>query len=195
VVHKGQTNEATYKLTLDQLVDANGRVTQSTWAFTCPPFLSQTVVTQIATYNNDGSFNTPYKVIDDTTQDGAALPEVTSTYWDNEANPEKIDQVVENGGADGVRTTTYTYAWLNDANGVPQIDHLSQIQQSGGSNPYTANYDDAGQLTSYSDTWGSETVTYSENTVTTTQKINGQPVRTLVTTYSGDMSKATTTAQ
>jgi hypothetical protein len=111
-----------------------------------------------------------------------------------------IDQVVETG-ADGTRTTTYSYN-KEDQETYPGsgihfngIDHLTGITQSGGSNPYTANYDDAGQLTSYSDTWGSETVSYSGNTVTTTQKINGQPVRTLVTTYSGDLSQATTTAQ
>jgi hypothetical protein len=119
---------------------------------------------------------------------------------------ERIEKVVEEG-SDGIRTTTYTYHWDDQTMPLPPqdgygnnltyhgIDYLMKIEQTGGPNPYTANYDSAGQLTSYSDKWGSETVAYSGQIVTRTQKINGQPVRTLVTTYSGDMSTATTTAQ
>jgi hypothetical protein len=170
----------------------------------------------------------PKKVVDQTSVDGIAMPQVTTTFWDfdwqlnspiswhqgfgssgsdevtlfGHSSREYIDKIVE-VGSEGTRTTTYSYAWDTkkkmdlDRSTVDydHIDHLTGISQSGGINPYTANYDGAGQLTSYSDTWGSETVTYSGNTVTRTQKINGQPVRTLVTTYSGDMSTATTTAQ
>jgi hypothetical protein len=181
-------------------------------------------------YQNGGywqiSKSQPKKVVDQTSINGVALPQVTTTYWDfdwqlaniggnwdydwqmlgvassGHSTRQYIDKVVE-VSSDGTRTTSYTYSWdtkdktdrHRDMVVYDHINYLTQIQQSGGPNPYTANYDSAGQLTSYSDTWGSENVTYSGNTVTRTEKINGQPVRTLVTTYSGDMSKATTTAQ
>ena len=138
----------------------------------------------------------PYKVIETTeVDDSVTLPTVTTTYWDEWANPERIDEIKEVGD-DGTRTTTYTYHKENDADGHPQIKYLEKIEQSGGLNPYTADYDEAEQLTHYTDTYGSVDVGYSGSTVTRTEKSkSGSTVRTLTTTYTGDMTQATTVAK
>jgi hypothetical protein len=70
------------------------------------------------------------------------------------------------------------------------------VVQTGGANPYTAEYhNDAGLLTHYADTYGSVDVSYAGNKVTQSEKMNSQPVKTLETTYSGDMAQATTVAK
>jgi hypothetical protein len=147
------------------------------------------------TWDDDGNFTRAYTVVEESSIDKVALPKVTTTYWDKWANPSRIDKVVEANGVNDTRTTTYTYHKENDDAGHLQIKYLENIAQTGGTNPYSADYNDMELLTHYADTYGSVDVSYSGSKVMRIEKINGQPVRTLVTTYSGDMSTATTTAQ
>ncbi|MGC3991663.1 MAG: RHS repeat-associated core domain-containing protein [Chthoniobacteraceae bacterium] len=146
-----------------------------------------------ANANNYTTITSPYTVADETSLNGVALPSITTTYWDTWANPQRIDQIVESG-SDGTKTTTYTYDWEEDDDANTYLpDHLTQVQQSGGPNPYTAAYDGNELLTSWVSASSEVDYGYNGSQVTRTEKFNGSNVRQETTTWSGDMTTATTT--
>jgi hypothetical protein len=125
---------------------------------------------------------------ENTIVDGVALPTVTASYYSMPTYPFQIKEE----GDDGTRTTQFTYKW-SGTNGLSSIDHLIQIQQVGGPNPYTATYDEHELLTSYVCGSSSTQVTYGY-AVTRTDSFGGQPVRTLQTVYTKGLTSAETTA-
>jgi hypothetical protein len=203
-----------YQLSLTQTLGDDQNVTSSTWDYSGTvnggTFISKNVTVTPATVewaSMPYTISQPCKVIDNTSVDGVNLPKVTTTYWvwpeayymNEFPEGQWIDKIIEEG-IDGSRTTSYTYEWKDASSNLIDsschvIDHLTGITQTGGQNPYTAEYDSAGLLTHYADTYGSMDVSYSGNKVTRTEKLNNQPVRTFETTYSGDMTQATTVAK
>jgi len=119
--------------------------------------------------------------VDTTRVDGQPLPTVTKTYTTN-PYPDYPAQVVESG-SDGTRTTIYSYQTGTDAAGNTYYT-TGTISQTGGINPYTATYDNYGQLTDFTSGSSSEVqIAYSGSTVTRTELFNSGTVRTVTTTY------------
>ena len=128
-----------------------------------------------------------YTVVDTTSLDGHALPVVTTTYWDL-SNPDHIDQISENGGTEGTRTTQYTYQWNTSEFGYLSIDHLTNIAQTGGTNPCSADYDANGLLTNYVNGSSQVQIGYNGAVATRTESFGGANVRTAQTTYSSGLT-------
>ena len=124
--------------------------------------------------------------------DGQALPTVTTNYYNLPTYPAQVQEV----GADGTKTTIYTYYWQDvyddeDNYEFSYIDHLTGISQTGGAHPYTAKYDDNELLTDY--VCGSSSTHFDYGTaVVRTDSFNNHIVRTGTTTYSNGMTQAST---
>lgn len=189
------TGNIVYDVTL-ALPAPNDYTTPSTWTWSEKPpssqgnsaaFLSKNVTVG---YDSTGHH---CQVVDSTTLDGQTLPKVTTTYLSYDPDPLHIQQVVEDGSAtnDGVRTTTFTYT-TNPSGSLPS-DHLSNITQTGGTNPYSADYDANELLTNYVS--GSYQVqwSYDVGKITRTEKFNNATVRIDTTTCTGGMAINSTT--
>jgi len=185
------STNAVYNITLSQTQDPDPTYIQSTWNFEMIDRHSSDVLTSGTTIITPTAVSSIgsviLEVVENNTVDHVALPEVTGTYVASDtfthvwAYPLSLSSILEQDTY-GTRTTNW-----------PDYYRSQTRAETGGCNPYSVNYDPNGLLTSSSNGPTQELVSYSGAVATGTETFNGARVRTFQTTYSPDLTSATTT--